>query len=47
MAAVTVNIPTIALWVGPMQNGWYKGERTGSGTIGWRARQMLAASEID
>ncbi|WP_375402017.1 IlvD/Edd family dehydratase [uncultured Sphingomonas sp.] len=47
MAAATVNIPAIALSVGPMLNGWYKGERTGSGTIVWRARQMLAAGEID
>lgn len=47
MAAATVNIPAIALSVGPMLNGWYKGERTGSGTIVWRAREMLAAGEID
>lgn len=47
MAAATVNIPTIALSVGPMLNGWHKGERTGSGTIVWKARQMLAAGEID
>src|SRR6187401_3260714 len=47
MAAATVDIPAIALSVGPMLNGWYKGERTGSGTIVWRAREMLAAGEID
>jgi dihydroxy-acid dehydratase len=47
MAAATVNIPAIALSVGPMLNGHYKGERTGSGTIVWKARQMLAAGEID
>jgi dihydroxy-acid dehydratase len=47
MAAATVNIPAIALSVGPMLNGWWKGERTGSGTIIWKARQMLAAGEID
>ena len=47
MAAATVNIPAIALSVGPMLNGWFKGERTGSGTIVWRAREMLAAGEID
>ncbi|WP_422041000.1 IlvD/Edd family dehydratase [Roseibium sp.] len=47
MAAATVNIPAVALSVGPMLNGWYKGERTGSGTIVWKARQMLAAGEID
>ena len=47
MAAATVNIPAIALSVGPMLNGWHRGERTGSGTIVWKARQMLAAGEID
>jgi dihydroxy-acid dehydratase len=47
MAAATVNIPAIALSVGPMLNGWYKGERTGSGTIVWRARELLAAGKID
>jgi dihydroxy-acid dehydratase len=47
MGAATVNIPAIALSVGPMLNGWHKGERTGSGTIVWKARQLLAAGEID
>src|SRR3546814_9644153 len=46
MAAATVNLPAIALSVGPMLNGWHKGERTGSGTIVWKGRQMLAAGEI-
>ena len=30
-----------------MLNGWHKGERTGSGTIVWKARELLAAGEID
>jgi dihydroxy-acid dehydratase len=47
MAAATVNIPAIALSVGPMLNGWHKGERTGSGTIVWKAREMLARGDID
>jgi dihydroxy-acid dehydratase len=47
MAAATVNIPAIALSVGPMLNGWHRGERTGSGTIVWKAREMLATGEID
>ncbi len=47
MAAATVNIPAIALSVGPMLNGWFQGQRTGSGTIVWRAREKLAAGEID
>ncbi len=45
MAAATVNIPAIALSVGPMLNGWFRGERTGSGTIVWKAREMMAAGE--
>lgn len=47
MAAATVDIPAIALSVGPMLNGHFKGERTGSGTIVWKAREMLANGEID
>ena len=47
MAAATVNIPAIALSVGPMLNGYYKGQRTGSGTIVWKARELLANGEID
>jgi dihydroxy-acid dehydratase len=47
MAAATVNIPAIALSVGPMLNGWHEGERTGSGTIVWKAREKLAKGEID
>lgn len=47
MAAATVNIPAVALSVGPMLNGWFNGERTGSGTVVWKAREMLAAGEID
>src|SRR3569623_854106 len=47
MGAATVNIPAIALSVGPMLNGYFRGERTGSGTIVWKARQMMAAGEID
>ena len=47
MAAATVNIPAIALSVGPMLNGYYRGERTGSGTIVWKARELLATGEID
>ena len=33
MAAATVDIPAIVLSGGPMLNGWFRGERTGSGTI--------------
>jgi dihydroxy-acid dehydratase len=47
MAAATVNIPAIVLSGGPMLNGWWKGERAGSGTALWKARQELAAGRID
>jgi dihydroxy-acid dehydratase len=47
MAAATVNLPAIVLSGGPMLNGWWKGERTGSGTILWKAREELAAGKID
>jgi dihydroxy-acid dehydratase len=47
MAAATVDIPAIVLSVGPMLNGWFRGERSGAGTIVWQAREMLAAGEID
>jgi dihydroxy-acid dehydratase len=47
MAAATVNIPAIALSVGPMLNGWYKGRRTGSGTIKWEAKKLKSAGKID
>ena len=47
MAAATVNIPAIALSVGPMLNGWFKNERTGSGTITWKARELRAKGEIN
>ncbi len=47
MAAATVDLPAIALSVGPMLNGWYQGQRTGSGTIVWKARELLAAQQID
>jgi dihydroxy-acid dehydratase len=47
MAAATVDIPAIVLSGGPMLNGWFNGRRTGSGTIVWQAREMMARGEID
>jgi len=46
MAAATVNTPAIVLSGGPMLNGWWKGERAGSGTAIWHARQEMAAGRI-
>ena len=47
MAACTVDIPAIALNAGPMLNGWHEGQRTGSGTIVWKARELMAEGKID
>ena len=47
MAAATVNTPAIVLCGGPMLNGWWKGERAGSGTAIWQARQEVAAGRLD
>lgn len=47
MAAATVGIPALAFSVGPMLNGWHRGERAGSGSVIWQARQELAAGTIN
>jgi dihydroxy-acid dehydratase len=47
MAAATVDIPAIALSVGPMLSAWAEGKRIGSGTVVWKARERFAAGEID
>ena len=46
MGAATVNIPAIVLSGGPMLDGWWKGRLSGSGTIVWEARKLLAEGEI-
>ena len=46
MGAATVNIPAIVLSGGPMLDGWWKGRLSGSGTIIWAARKLLAEGEI-
>ncbi|MGZ3287877.1 MAG: IlvD/Edd family dehydratase, partial [Xanthobacteraceae bacterium] len=47
MAAATVDMPAIVLSGGPMLNGWWKGERAGSGTVVWWARQEHAAGRME
>ncbi len=48
MAAATVNIPAIVLSGGPMLDGYGKdGRLLGSGTVIWRAREDIAAGNID
>jgi dihydroxy-acid dehydratase len=46
MAAATVDLPAIVLSGGPMLDGWFEGERVGSGAIIWKSRKRLAAGEI-
>ncbi len=46
MGAATVNLPAIVLSGGPMLNGWHKGQRSGSGTILWAAREQYANGKI-
>ena len=47
MGAASVNLPSIALSVGPMLNGTYLGNCVGSGEAIWDARKKLANDEID
>jgi dihydroxy-acid dehydratase len=47
MAAATVNIPAIVLSGGPMLDGWWQGRLSGSGTIIWEGRKLLAEGKID
>src|SRR3569623_278015 len=47
MAAATVHIPALVLTVGPLLNGWHEGERTGTGTIDWKARELHEPDKID
>lgn len=47
MGAASVDLPAIALNVGPMLNGDYLGRCVGSGTVIWEARRELAAGKID
>src|ERR1700690_3604320 len=47
MAAATVNLPAIVFSGGPMLDGWHNGERSGSGTVVWKAREELAEGKID
>ena len=47
MAAATIDIPAIVLSGGPMLDGNFKGQKVGSGTVVWHARELLAAGEIE
>ncbi|MCB0598268.1 MAG: dihydroxy-acid dehydratase [Lewinellaceae bacterium] len=41
MGACSVGLPTIVVPGGPMLNGWYRGERIGSGTFTWKLKDKL------
>lgn len=47
MAAATVNTPAIVLSGGPMLDGYHDGQLAGAGTVIWKARERLAAGEIN
>lgn len=47
MGAASVDLPSVALSVGPMLNGNYLGRCVGAGTIIWEARRKYANGEID
>lgn len=41
------NIPALCMNVGPMLNGYNRTELTGSGTVVWKARELLATGDIN
>ena len=47
MGAATVDLPAIALNGGPMLDGWWNGQRAGSGTVVWESRRLLSEGQID
>jgi L-arabonate dehydrase len=46
MGAASVNIPAIVVTGGPMLNGWFRGERVGSGTHLWKFSEAVKAGEM-
>ncbi|ETA50885.2 dihydroxy-acid dehydratase [Rhodobacteraceae bacterium PD-2] len=46
MGAASVDLPSIVVTGGPMLNGYYKGERVGSGTHLWKFSEMGKAGEM-
>lgn len=46
MAAASTNLPSIVVTGGPMLNGYYKGERVGSGTHLWKFSEAVKAGEM-
>lgn len=46
MAAASTNIPSIVVSGGPMLNGWFRGERVGSGTHLWKFSEAVRAGRL-
>ncbi len=46
MGACSVDIPAIVVSGGPMLNGWFRGERVGSGTALWQMSEDVKAGNI-
>ena len=46
MGAASVDLPAIMVTGGPMLNGYYKGERVGSGTHLWKFSEAVKAGEM-
>ncbi len=46
MGAASTDIPSIVVTGGPMLNGYFRGERVGSGTHLWKFSEMVKAGEM-
>ena len=46
MGASSCDLPTIGVSGGPMLNGWYRGERHGSGTHAWKLSEDVRAGRM-
>jgi dihydroxy-acid dehydratase len=46
MGAASVDMPAIVVTGGPMLNGWFRGERVGSGTHLWKFSEAVKAGEM-
>ena len=46
MGAASTNLPSIVVTGGPMLNGWFRGERMGSGTALWQMSEDIKAGKM-
>ena len=46
MGAASTDLPSIAVTGGPMLNGWFRGERVGSGTALWQMSEDIKAGKM-